>query len=207
MSTIIAAVIAPIITASLAAIGVWWKGRRDRRRGLTEVHEEINVIEAWIKAYGLVASRETKSQAWKRAESDLERAYERLAVLLDLSRGVEMRPTFGQHVKILMLIHSAQTRATEIMRILYYVSLVGVATWVSVITAVGISQPNDAGSLILGFVVLLIANLLISAGIYMLARHLDRRARAAAAGTQRIKSPEVVSGALTTHTADVEVSD
>jgi hypothetical protein len=184
MPSIIAAILAPFITALLAAIGVWWKGRRDRRdsdqerhRVLAQVHEEIDVIEAWIKAYALVVPHETKPEAWSRAENDLESAYVRLTGSLDVSRGVETRPTFGQYFKVLLLIHSLQSRRARVIRILYYVSLGGVAIWVSSIAIVGISQPSDWGSTVIGLVVFLIGNLLISAGSYMLVLRLDRRAR------------------------------
>lgn len=199
MSPIVAAIAAPIITALLAAIGVWWKGRRDRHdmdrerlRVLAEVHEEINVIEAWIKAYSLVASRETEPQKWSRAENDLEDSYLKLAVSLKASRGLEKHPlTFGPHLTVLLLLQPLQSRSAEFVRILYYVSLVGVSIWVSVIIAVSISQPRGAGSLIIGFVVFLVANLLISAGSYMLVLRLDRRARAKE-HTQAARLPRMI---------------
>lgn len=187
MPSIVAAAIAPLITALLASVGVWWKQRRDRRdvdqerhRVLAQVHEEINVIEAWIKAYGQIASPEIKPQAWSRAESDLERAYVRLTESLDVSRGIEARPAIGQHLKVLLLIPLQGWRA-KVIRLFYYVSLAFVAIWISTITVLTISQPSGWGSLLSGFTVFLIANLLISVGSYMLAHSLDRRARIKAA--------------------------
>lgn len=78
--------IPPLLTACMAAIGVWWKDRRDRRdrdkerhRVLTQVREEIGAIEAWVTAYNLVASDAgAQEQAKMTAKSDLDMAYGRL---------------------------------------------------------------------------------------------------------------------------------
>jgi hypothetical protein len=183
---VIAAIVAPIITALLGSIGVWWKDRRDRRdrdqerhRVLTQVREEVEVIEAWIRTYGLVVSDDSKALAWSRAENDLERAYVRLAGSLDAFRGQEMRTTLGQRLKVLLLIRPLQGWSTKVARVFYFISLGGVAIWVSAIAVVSIARPSDWSSMLLGFIIFLIGNFLISAGLYMLVRHLDQRACAA----------------------------
>jgi hypothetical protein len=67
MSPIAAALAAPLITTLLAAFGVWWKGRIDRRdrakerqRILAEIREEVNVIKTWVEAYNLIAPAGTR---------------------------------------------------------------------------------------------------------------------------------------------------
>jgi hypothetical protein len=99
-------VIAPFITAVSAVLNDWLKQRNERRdrdkerqRVLTEVREEIGVIEAWVKAYDLIAPPELRSQASSRAQNQLELAYTRLAESLELSRGVQSQKTFREYLK------------------------------------------------------------------------------------------------------------
>jgi hypothetical protein len=86
----------PLLTALTAAVGVWWKGRQDRRdrdkerhRVLTQVRDEVQVIQAWITAYNTVcADPEAHEEAQMQARKDLDRAYSRLGESLAASRGV-----------------------------------------------------------------------------------------------------------------------
>ena len=187
LASIVVPILAPLIPALFAFIGVWWKGRRDRRdldqerhRVLTQVHEEIDVIEAWVKAYRLVVPDAAKPEVWSRAENDLERAYVRLTESLNVSRGVETRATFVEIFKVLLLIRPLQGSPAKVMRILYYVSLAFVAIWVSWMSVAAITQPSGVGYLIVGLTVFLIGNILVSLGLYMLVLRLDRKARPAA---------------------------
>lgn len=99
-------VVAPVITAVLAVLSDWLKQRSQRRdrdnerhRVLTQVREEIDVIEAWVKAYDLIASPELRSQASSRVQNRLELAYTRLAESLDVSQKVEPQKTFREYLK------------------------------------------------------------------------------------------------------------
>ena len=194
LASVIAPILAPLIPALFAFIGVWWKGRRDRHdldqerhRVLTQVREEIDVIEAWVKAYRLVEPDADKPQVWSRAENDLERAYTRLTESLNVSRGVESRATFGEILRVLLLIRRLQGSPAKAMRILYYVSLAFVAIWVSWMSIAAIAQPRDAGYLILGLGVFLIGNILVSVGLYMLVLRFDEKARRAATNPPNAK--------------------
>lgn len=99
-------VIAPVITVVLAGLSSWLKQRserrdrdHERRRVLTQVREEIDIIEAWVKAYDLVAPPELRSQASSRAQNQLEAAYTRLAESLEVSREVTPQKTFREYLK------------------------------------------------------------------------------------------------------------
>ena len=124
------AVVVPVITAALAGLGFWLKERSDRRdrdnerhRVLTQVRQEIDVIEAWVKVYGLVAPPEDRSRASSNAQHDLNLAYTRLAHSLMESRGIEPRKTFHEHLKEFLLIGRLHSRSAKAVRVLYYVSL------------------------------------------------------------------------------------
>jgi hypothetical protein len=143
------------------------------------VREEIGVIEAWLKAYGLITPQEVKPQAWSKAESDLELAYARFTEALAASGELKPRATFAQRIEVLLLINSAEGWLAKFMRILYYISLAMAATWIGVIVGISAAQSSGWGGLVIGYAVFLAANLLISGGIYALVHYLNGRARTA----------------------------
>ena len=106
LTALATAVIVPVITAALAGLGGWLRQRnehrdrdQERHRVLTQVREEVGVIEAWIKAYDLVAPPELRAQTSSRAQNELELAYTRLAESLEVTRGVEPQNTFFEYLR------------------------------------------------------------------------------------------------------------
>lgn len=189
MPYIIAAIIAPIITALVAAVGVWWKDRHDRhdvdqkcQRALSQVREEIRLIQDWVKAYSLIVSHEIKLQAWYRVENDLEDAYARFSEALEKSREMQSRSTLSRHFGVLLLAYPVQGWLAKFMRTFYHVSLVVMAIWISLIVGFDVSRPKGWTGVMIGLILYLLVNFIISSGSYALARHLDRRASAPAAG-------------------------
>jgi hypothetical protein len=86
MSGLASDIVPPLMTAGLAAFGFWWRQRQDRhdrdkerRRVLLQVREEIDVLDAWVKAYDLVSPSESREQVHAQARDDLDRAYLRLS--------------------------------------------------------------------------------------------------------------------------------
>lgn len=175
------AVVVPVITAALAGLGFWLKERSDRRdrdnerhRVLTQVRQEIDVIEAWVKVYGLVAPPEDRSRASSNAQHDLDLAYTRLAHSLMESRGVEPRKTFHEHLKAFLLIGRLHSRSAKAVRVLYYVSLACAIIMVTVFSVILITQFTSG--LLLGSIILLVLAILITLGFYQLAVHIIGRA-------------------------------
>jgi hypothetical protein len=84
-STIPDIFVAQALTALFAALGFWLRERSSRRNtdsqyraSLTQVREQVQAIDIWLKAYRQVAPTEAREQASVRAKYDLERAYAKL---------------------------------------------------------------------------------------------------------------------------------
>lgn len=174
------AVVVPVITAALAGLGFWLKERSDRRdrdnqrhRVLTQVRQEIDVIEAWVKAYDLVAPPEGRSQASSKAQNELDLAYTRIADSLKESREVAPRKTFRERLNAFLLIGRLQSRSAKALRVLYYVSLAFIVIMIGVNTALLITQ--FASYILEGFIIILVLTILIALGFYQLAFHINRR--------------------------------
>ena len=171
------AVAVPVITAALAGLGFWLKERSDRRnrdnerhRVLTQVRQEIDVIEAWVKAYDLVAPPEDRSRASSKAKDDLDLAYKRLADSLKESRGIGPRKTFYEHLKAFLLIGRLHSRLAKAVRVLYYVSLACLIIVIAVYSVLLITQ--FASYILIGFIIILALAILITLGFYQLALHI-----------------------------------
>ena len=86
-SQLLSITVAQILAAALGFVGVRLRERNNRRdieRGyqdaLSLIRDEIQVVEAWVKAYALVSPTTAQTQAMTaRAQDDLERAYSALA--------------------------------------------------------------------------------------------------------------------------------
>lgn len=137
-------VIAPVITAALAGLSGWLNQRRKRRdrdqerhRVLTQVREEIDVIEAWVKVYNLVAPPDLQSQASSRAQNQLELAYTRLAESLGVSREVEPQKTFREYLKGYLKGPQPRLSRYPIWRktYLWLISIAGMITCIAVLAA------------------------------------------------------------------------
>lgn len=174
------AVAVPVITAALAGLGFWLKERSDRRdldnerhRVLTQVRQEIDVIEAWVKAYDLVAPPEGRSQASSKAQNKLDLAYTRLAKSLENFREVEPRKTFREYLKVFLLIGRLHSRSAKAVRVLYFVSLACVIIMVTIFSVFLITQFTSY--LLLGFIIFLVPAILITLGFYQLTVHINGR--------------------------------
>lgn len=137
-------VIAPVITVVLAGLSGWSKQRserrdrdHERRRVLTQVREEIDVIEAWVKAYELVAPPELRSQASSRAQNQLEVAYARLAESLEASREVAPQKTFREYLKIYLKGPQPQLSRHPVWRktYLWLISIIGMIACTTVLAS------------------------------------------------------------------------
>jgi hypothetical protein len=153
----------PLLTALTAAVGVWWKGRQDRRdrdkerhRVLTQVRDEVQVIQSWITAYNTVcADPEAQEEAQMQARKDLDRAYSRLGESLAASRGVHEQMTLRQIAVTMLLLNRLHTGVGTTIRAVYYASLAWALLW----TASGTS--STPGQLTFGNVVVAIAMIVI----------------------------------------------
>ena len=185
--------LAAVIPALLAAVGFWWKQRRDRHdiaierhRVFTEVREEIDVIEAWLKAYSLVAPPEPGRETSLRARRNLESAYERLEESLQVAREVPERVAVRGYLGIFLLKRKLASRSAEIARLCYYLSL-GWAFVVNLFAIFLIFSPHSGMSEIAWVIFVLIFWIVFAfpgpIGFFMLTNRRDRRARAEDAKT------------------------
>jgi predicted RND superfamily exporter protein len=192
MSGLAAILVPPMITALLTAAGVWWKDRRtrrdldhERRRLLQQTRDQIDTIEAWVKAYDLVVPPDLKVHAHTRAQNDLEGAYVRLSESLSSSRGIEHRTTFIQHLKTLLMIGMLQTRPAKAARLLYYLALCFAAVWASVGSVATIGGALTVGNVIAAIILVALGSVLLPWGIYRLVIRFDHRlARGSARSSQ-----------------------
>jgi hypothetical protein len=131
ISTILYAIVAATIPAVLAAIGFWWRERRnshdiatEHHRVLAELKEEIDAIAAWITAYNLVSPSAADSATSLRARKNLESAYERLETTLQKKPVVREHIGLGDYVRIALLRRDLPNRSSRVARRFYYASLV-----------------------------------------------------------------------------------
>jgi hypothetical protein len=86
---------------ALASAGIAWfqhgmdnRGRSSRyRRLMTQIQDEIQVIEAWLRAYSLAAPAQARINAFLAAQYDLDLAYARFANASELERRPRAKPT------------------------------------------------------------------------------------------------------------------
>jgi hypothetical protein len=131
ISTILYAIVAATIPAVLAAIGFWWRERRnshdiatEHHRVLAELKEEIDAIAAWITAYNLVSPSAADSATSLRARKNLESAYERLERTLQKKPVVREHIGLGDYARIALLRRDLPNRSSRVARRFYYASLV-----------------------------------------------------------------------------------
>lgn len=83
MKALLPVTVSQLVAALLASVGFWWKTRADRRDSerryqalLARVHDEIQVVETFIRAYALLpASDEDMQAATSKARAHLTLAY------------------------------------------------------------------------------------------------------------------------------------
>jgi hypothetical protein len=186
MYTLATLLIPPLLTAFLAAVGVWLRDSRERRdqdkersRVLTQVQEEISVIASWIAAYELVSSgSEEQEKAKARAKGDLDLAYSRLEETLAASRGLEGRITFKQLAQTMLLVGRLDTGVGKFLQVMYYAALIWAALWAAVGTSVTLSSQITFENVTLAVVMIVVVGVLPALGFYHLAIRADRwRAR------------------------------
>jgi hypothetical protein len=190
----------PILTAMVTLLGAWWKETQHRRsreqvrqRLLTQVKDEIGMIEAWAKAHAsLGSSAEPPPDVRERAQRDLDVAYARMAQLApELRQPVTLQTVLSR----LFLRHLRPTLAVRLLRYLYYAQLVMVVLW----GLAGFSQPtswsspgNVFGTLGAYSIVAIIPAWLLATLILTIARR--QAAKAAAASTPAQRTQPVMPG-------------
>lgn len=129
----------PLITAAVAAAGVWfrdWRERRDddaqRRRTLGVAREQVSFIREWLEAHDRVADESAEEEVRTRAQLDLEQAY--VDVAQSLANPVRGREplTLGKMVRSLLLRRPLQDWRARIVRALYYLGLAWAGLWAAV---------------------------------------------------------------------------
>jgi hypothetical protein len=182
MTGLLTLVVPPVLTAGLAALGVWLRQRSERRdldqerhRVLAQVREEVDVIRAWVEAYCEVTPEEVHDQARKKAWADLDRAYQRLSQSLEVSRGIERRITVRNLFGIMLLAGKMQTSLGKTLRVVYYISLVWAVLWTAVGTTATIGSKVTVGGIFAAITAIIIGGVLPAFGFYTLAVRVDKR--------------------------------
>lgn len=212
-SPLVVALAAQIVAGLLTGVSFWWKDHRDRRdlaksrqAFLTQLGDEISIIETWVKAYDLVAPPDARSEGTLRAKQHLERAYNRFTEFLDDAWKVEIptvprqqpaletqqvvpasKATSRGFFKTIFLVRQFHTIPAKISRILYYISLVWGALWAAAGIAATVSASN-AGTIIAGVFLILAGSVTFPLLSFMMANRLDRRA-AGRTGSHRSQLP------------------
>jgi hypothetical protein len=136
---LLTALLGPLVTGFLAALGVWlkdWRQRRDdeqrRRRTLSHAREQVGFIQAWVEAHQRVAPASAHEQARTQAQLDLEQAY--AAVARSLAVPMEEREpiTLGKLVGSLLLLRRLRTKWAKAARVIYYFGLAWAGLWAAV---------------------------------------------------------------------------
>lgn len=133
MATVVAAMIGPLVTAVLAGLGFWLRGRnrgRQYQETLERARERVAFIQSWLEAHERFASPEQHEQARARALRDLQQAY----LLVDQSTAAKQQnqPHAARNgFKRLLLLDPKHTTAARILGAFYYVSLAWLLLWVS----------------------------------------------------------------------------
>jgi hypothetical protein len=129
--TVTQTVVTAIIPALIAAIGFWWRQRRESRdrahehsRLILEIKNEIEALGAWISAWNLVDPDGADSALAASARSNLESAYGRLEKSLQASPAEHVqRINFLNYLNIVLIRRKLQGRSAIRMRRFYYVFL------------------------------------------------------------------------------------
>lgn len=152
MASVVAAVIGPLVTAVLAALGYWLRETR-QRRNRTRLYQEnfelarqrITLIESWLVTHERLASPEQHKQASQRALSDLQQAYLLMNQSTEAMQQNQPLPARKMLARLLLL-DSMHTTAARVLGALYYVSLAWLVAWVSVgIFVAGASPALETG--------------------------------------------------------------
>lgn len=156
--------VAPIVaTALVAAFGAWFQDWRQnqssihaRQRALTQSSERVAFIEAWIRAYEVVAPEARMTSARERALDDLERAY--VAVDEAFSRPSPQRRPFTPSR---FLIRDRPVRGwARFWRSAFYLGLLWAAVWAAVGWADTAARGYPAFDMTITLVVVLIVGVI-----------------------------------------------
>jgi len=129
MVDVLIAVLSPLITAGLAALGAMLAERRARknrrlawRATLDDATAQVNFIEAWFRIRGQVEPQDQKSAVVARALKDLESAYRSVDTARTVLRIEVQRPSVFDRLRRFAIPPSPSTAVAKVVTVLYYLS-------------------------------------------------------------------------------------
>lgn len=140
----------PVVTALLAALGVWLRRRfhdRGGQRAAEDARARISLITSMLDAY---RGDPTRSHAVEEEQllADLAEAYRRLTAAEATARPRRGRDVSATAATLLLLDRRATSAAAKVFQVLYYLSLAWALLWLAaaVLFGLAIAFGDDQGS-------------------------------------------------------------
>ena len=181
METVLAAILGPLVTALVGALGVVLRGLRmkrqdlsDRKRNIQVAGQTVAFIDAYLSAQQkLSPGAVIATQVTERATRDLEQAYAGMMQVAAADHAAPSGLVVSELFKRAML-RSVRRPAAKVVRAVFYLYLIlGMPVLVSLISVM-VHTPGDVGLVAFFSILVGIIMLLPAVALYWWARWLDR---------------------------------